>query len=101
MPLTFDASSWEAFVPLSGISLEVDIETGAKRAYGFREDLLFTHRGLSGPAVLQISSYWQSGQAIRVNLLPELDVAEELIAAKDDHQRILRIICRLTCRRVC
>lgn len=83
VPLTFDASSWEAFVPLSGISLEVDIETGAKKErMVFREDLLFTHRGLSGPAVLQISSYWQSGQAIRVNLLPELDVAEELIAAK-------------------
>ena len=83
VPLTFDAASWEAFVPLSGISLEVDIETGAKKErMVFREDLMFTHRGLSGPAVLQISSYWQNGQAIRVNLLPELDVADDLIAAK-------------------
>jgi predicted Rossmann fold flavoprotein len=83
VPLTFDAKSWEPFVPLSGISLEVDIETGEKKnKIVFREDLLFTHRGLSGPGVLQISSYWQEGQAIRVNLLPELDVAQELINAK-------------------
>ena len=90
VPLTFDATSWEAFVPLSGISLEVDIETGAKKErMVFREDLLFTHRGLSGPAVLQISSYWQSGQVIRVNLLPELDVAEELITAKTNTKKNL------------
>ncbi|MDO9192510.1 MAG: aminoacetone oxidase family FAD-binding enzyme, partial [Undibacterium sp.] len=83
VPLTFDAASWEAFSPLSGISLEVDIETGEKKnKIVFREDLLFTHRGLSGPAVLQISSYWQAGQAIRVNLLPEMDVAQDLIEAK-------------------
>ena len=83
VPLTFDAKAWEPFVPLSGISLEVDIETGEKKSKTvFREDLLFTHKGLSGPGVLQISSFWQPGAAIRINLLPELDVAEELIAAK-------------------
>jgi predicted Rossmann fold flavoprotein len=83
VPLTFDALNWEPFVPMAGISLEVDIETGAKKSkMVFREDLLFTHRGLSGPAILQISSYWQTGQTIRINLLPELDVAEELISAK-------------------
>jgi predicted Rossmann fold flavoprotein len=83
VPLTFDALSWEPFVPLSGISLEVDIETGEKKNKAiFREDLLFTHRGLSGPAVLQISSFWQVGQAIRLNLLPELDLAQELVDAK-------------------
>jgi predicted Rossmann fold flavoprotein len=83
VPLTFDAASWEAFVPLSGISLEVDIEIGEKKnKIVFREDLLFTHRGLSGPAVLQISSFWTTGQVIRVNLLPEIDVAQDLIDAK-------------------
>ena len=72
-----------AFVPLSGISLEVDIEAGEKKSkIVFREDLLFTHKGLSGPGVLQISSYWQPGTPIRINLLPELDVAEDLIQAK-------------------
>lgn len=90
VPLTFDAASWEAFVPLSGISLEVDIETGSKKEkMVFREDLLFTHRGLSGPAVLQISSYWQPGQAIRINLLPECDVAQELLDAKNSSKKNL------------
>lgn len=90
VPLTFDAQTWEAFVPLSGISLEVDIETGEKKnKIVFREDLLFTHRGLSGPAILQISSYWSLGQSIRVNLLPEFDVAEELIAAKTSSKKNL------------
>ncbi len=83
VPLTFDEPSWQRFVPLAGIALEVDIEAGEKKAKGhFREDLLFTHRGLSGPAVLQISSYWRNGQAMTVNLLPLQDVAQELIAAK-------------------
>ncbi|MFZ6722493.1 NAD(P)/FAD-dependent oxidoreductase [Undibacterium sp. Ji49W] len=83
VPLTFDATAWEPFVPLSGISLEVDIETGEKKARTvFREDLLFTHRGLSGPAVLQISSFWEPGKALRINLLPEIDVAQDLVENK-------------------
>jgi predicted Rossmann fold flavoprotein len=87
VPLTFDGPGWQPFVPLAGIALEVEVETGNKKGKGaryghFREDLLFTHRGLSGPAILQISSYWQPGAPIVLNLLPELDVAEELIAAK-------------------
>jgi predicted Rossmann fold flavoprotein len=90
VPLTFDAASWEAFVPLSGISLEVDIETGEKKnKVVFREDLLFTHRGLSGPGVLQISSFWQVGQVIRVNLLPEVDLAQELVDAKTTSKKNL------------
>jgi predicted Rossmann fold flavoprotein len=52
----------------------------------FREDLLFTHRGLSGPAILQISSYWVPGNPIIVNLLPEVDVAAELI----EHKGVLK-----------
>ena len=90
VPLTFDAASWQAFVPLAGISLEVEIETGEKKnKIIFREDLLFTHRGLSGPAVLQISSFWAAGQTIRVNLLPEIDVAQDLIDAKTISKKIL------------
>jgi len=87
VPLTFDGPSWQPFVPLAGIALEVDVETGSRKGKGakfghFREDLLFTHRGLSGPAILQISSYWQPGTPIVLNLLPEMDVAEELISSK-------------------
>lgn len=59
VPLTFDSGAWQPFVPLAGVSMEVDIATGKGKAAGaFKEDLLWTHRGLSGPAVLQISSYW-------------------------------------------
>jgi predicted Rossmann fold flavoprotein len=83
VPLTFDSAAWEPFVPLAGIALEVDIETGQKKSRGhFREDLLFTHRGLSGPAVLQISSFWQPGTALSLNLLPEMDVAAVLTEGK-------------------
>lgn len=83
VPLTFDPISWQTFIPLAGLSLAVDIETGSKKQRGyFREDLLFTHRGLSGPAVLQISSYWQERSEISINLLPEVDLAEQLIEEK-------------------
>lgn len=83
VPLTFDDAMWQPFVPLAGIALEVEVETGAKKTRGhFREDLLFTHRGLSGPAILQISSYWQPGTALTLNLLPEIDVAEALTQEK-------------------
>ncbi|MES2832643.1 MAG: NAD(P)/FAD-dependent oxidoreductase [Pseudomonadota bacterium] len=83
VPLTFDQSTWQPFAPLSGIALEVEVETGERKNRGsFKEDLLFTHRGLSGPAVLQISSYWQAGSALALNLLPQLDLAETLIKEK-------------------
>ncbi|MES2324832.1 MAG: NAD(P)/FAD-dependent oxidoreductase [Pseudomonadota bacterium] len=87
VPLTFDGPSWESFVPLAGIALEVEVETGSNKGKGnkrghFREDLLFTHRGLSGPAILQISSYWQPGTPILINLLPDIDLAQVLIEGK-------------------
>jgi len=83
VPLTFDESSWQSFVPMAGISLEVDIACGEKKSRGqFREDLLFTHRGLSGPAVLQISSFWRDGAPLTLNLLPTLDVVQTLIDEK-------------------
>jgi predicted Rossmann fold flavoprotein len=87
VPLTFDATSWAPFVEMAGIALEVEVETGSfkgrKPSGGrFREDLLFTHRGLSGPAILQISSYWTAGSPIVINLLPDLDLAAALIEGK-------------------
>ena len=83
VPLTFDEAAWRPFVPLAGIALEVEIETGEKKSRAhFREDLLFTHRGLSGPAVLQISSFWKPGTAVTLNLAPETDIAETLLQGK-------------------
>ncbi|MFP5390715.1 MAG: NAD(P)/FAD-dependent oxidoreductase [Gammaproteobacteria bacterium] len=87
VPLTFDGPGWAPFAPLAGVALEVEVSTGsgkgrnARRGH-FREDLLFTHRGLSGPAILQISSYWEAGAPLLINLLPDMDLAEELIEHK-------------------
>jgi predicted Rossmann fold flavoprotein len=90
VPLTFDEAAWQPFVPLAGISLPVDIETGEKRNRGtFREDLLFTHRGLSGPAVLQISSFWEQGMALTLNLLPETDLTQVLLESKSSVKKNL------------
>lgn len=106
VPLTFDAQSWQPFGALSGVALEVGVSTAAadgSRAGkggtgkggggkgsaarggghpGFLEDLLFTHRGLSGPAILQISSYWNPGEAIIIDLAPGQALEQTLLAAK-------------------
>jgi len=91
VPLTFDAQAWAPFSALAGLSLEVTIENdGPKRERGrFIEDLLFTHRGISGPAVLQISSFWRPGQALTVDLAPGLDLAVALREAKAISKRQL------------
>ncbi len=83
VPLTFDAAQWAPYAELAGLSLPVRIDTGDKKArMAFDEDLLFTHRGLSGPAVLQISSYWAPGAALHVDLAPQTDLADALADAK-------------------
>ncbi|MCX2861858.1 NAD(P)/FAD-dependent oxidoreductase [Paucibacter sp. PLA-PC-4] len=90
VPLTFDAQEWAPFADLSGLSLPVVVSTGAGKQRGrFVEDLLFTHRGLSGPAILQISSYWLEGQALQIDLAPERDLAEALRTAKSGSRRQL------------
>ena len=90
VPLTFDPVSWAPFAALSGASLEVRIETGSgKERAAFTEDLLFTHRGLSGPAVLQISSFWAVGTPVRVDLAPSRDLKEALHLAKAASRRVL------------
>ena len=90
VPLTFDEAQWAPFVPLAGLSLPVQISTGEGKTKGqFDEDLLFTHRGLSGPAVLQISSYWQDNTAVRINLTPSHNVSSTLTAAKARSRKLI------------
>ena len=90
VPLTFDEAQWAPFAQLSGLSLPVDITTGSKKStMAFREDLLLTHRGLSGPGVLQISSYWQEGTPIRINLTPDTDAAQHLAHAKATSHKLI------------
>ena len=90
VPLTFDGAAWAPYAQLSGLALPVHISTGSKKArMAFDEDLLFTHRGLSGPAVLQISSYWSEGTPLSINLAPGVDVAAALAQAKARSRKLL------------
>ena len=90
VPLTFDALSWAPFVALAGLSLEARVETGSGKTAGvFLEDLLFTHRGMSGPAILQISSFWRPGNPVRIDLLPGADLQPLLAQAKRQSRRKL------------
>ena len=83
VPMTFDGEAWAPYAQLAGLALPVRIETGAKKQHmAFDEDLLFTHRGLSGPAVLQISCFWQPGTPVRLDLAPGQDLADALLQAK-------------------
>ncbi len=84
VPLTLDSMLLESIAPLSGISAPAEIRHGKT---AFREALLFTHRGLSGPAVLQISSYWREGDAITVDIEPDIDIAAHLKKAKQVNGR--------------
>ena len=90
VPLTFDQQSWKPFAELSGLAVPVRLETGeGKRRGVFDEDLLFTHRGLSGPGILQISSYWEPDTPIRIDLLPGQQLAQELVQRKKGSRQSL------------
>ena len=89
VPLSFDAAQWAPFAALAGVSLQVAVETvGVAAPAAFVEDLLFTHRGLSGPAILQISTFWQPGSELRIDLSPG-DLAQRLLQAKRSSRRIV------------
>jgi len=90
VPLTFDSAAWQPFVALAGLSVEAVVSTGSGKTRGeFAEDLLFTHRGLSGPAVLQISTYWRPGTPLDLDLVPRHDLHAVLTSAKHDSRRKL------------
>ena len=97
VPLTFDGAAWAPFAQLAGLALPVLIEAGEldatpkqrKKATVFAEDLLFTHKGLSGPAVLQISSFWRQGHGVRINLAPGIDMAATLLKAKSSSRKLI------------
>jgi predicted Rossmann fold flavoprotein len=80
VPFTLSQQLLQELSPLSGISLDALVSCNR---HEFRENVLVTHRGLSGPAILQISSYWQPGLSIEINLLPEIDALELLKGNRD------------------
>jgi predicted Rossmann fold flavoprotein len=84
VPLTFDPMTLERLAPLAGVATDAEISCGRTT---FAEAMLFTHRGVSGPAILQISSYWREGDEIRIALLPGVDVATLLREARQANGR--------------
>ncbi len=80
VPLTLDTAEKEQLAVLSGIAVDSVVENDRLQ---FRENILFTHRGLSGPAMLQLSSYWNAGEAVSINLLPDTNLVETLKLARE------------------
>jgi predicted Rossmann fold flavoprotein len=79
VPLSFAPDDWKPYADLTGVSLDVVVSFSKQ---SFRENMLVTHRGLSGPAILQISSYWQHGEPLHINLLPDCDMLALLTEQK-------------------
>jgi predicted Rossmann fold flavoprotein len=84
VPLTFETGILARLAPLAGVATDVRVASGKTR---FDEAMLFTHRGLSGPAILQISSFWREGQEIEIDMAPGVDLFETLRRAKAEHGR--------------
>ncbi|MBX9452557.1 MAG: NAD(P)/FAD-dependent oxidoreductase [Mesorhizobium sp.] len=84
VPLTFGEDMLEGFREIAGVAVDARVSCGKA---AFEEALLFTHRGLSGPSILQISSYWREKQPIRITLLPDVDLSSALLAAKRENGR--------------
>lgn len=84
VPLTLHEQDKEKYAPLSGISSDSLVQS---KTQSFHEDLLFTHRGLSGPAILQISSYWEPGEALQINLLPKISLIDKLKEGQKEHPK--------------
>ncbi len=100
VPFTLHTHDKEALAELSGIAVPAEIT--AKDGTSFKEALLFTHRGLSGPSVLQISSYWAAGEAVSVNLVPEHDVLDllEKSLAKHPNQSLKNTLAKILPKRL-
>ncbi|MBR7651309.1 NAD(P)/FAD-dependent oxidoreductase [Brucella oryzae] len=75
VPLTFEPNTLERLKPLAGVAIDAVVSCGKTK---FAEAMLFTHRGISGPSILQISSYWREGDEIRIAMLPRTDIFEAL-----------------------
>ncbi|WP_168074280.1 NAD(P)/FAD-dependent oxidoreductase [Caulobacter sp. SSI4214] len=99
VPLTFEPATLARLSPLSGIGLDAVVSHGKTK---FREGMLFTHRGLSGPSILQISSYWREGDEIRVDMAPGVDALAALKAARTatPRQAVATVLSTLLPRRV-
>jgi predicted Rossmann fold flavoprotein len=91
VPLKLDEGIQQQFASLSGISVDAFVSLGPER---FRENILFTHRGLSGPAMLQISSYWKPGSTITIDLLPGINAVELLLENQRSEVELANLLSR-------
>ncbi|MBI5640773.1 MAG: NAD(P)/FAD-dependent oxidoreductase [Nitrospirae bacterium] len=89
VPLTFSEQDLRMFRQLSGISLDAEVACNGKT---FTENILFTHRGLSGPAILQASSYWNRGDQIEINLLPHFDIYEVFLGHRQSRRELHNLL---------
>ncbi len=96
VPLSFDPAALARFGDLSGISIDAEVSCNGGR---FREKLLLTHRGLSGPAILQISSYWRGGDFIEIDLLPGRDAEAWLLAEQSSRAQLDNLLAQALPRR--
>jgi predicted Rossmann fold flavoprotein len=88
VPFTLQPADKSRFAPLSGVAINC-LVSNESRSKSFRENILFTHRGLSGPAILQISSYWRPGEGIHINLLPDINIENEIQNTQTQHPKQL------------
>jgi len=86
VPFTLQPADKEKFSTLAGIAVNAQVSHPRQQ---FRENILFTHRGLSGPAILQISSYWQAGENININLMPDIELLEALTSERQQHPQVM------------
>ncbi len=86
VPFTLHLTAKEKYADLPGLSLPCEVNT---QGMSFTEDLLFTHRGLSGPAILQISSYWQPSETLHINLAPNVNLIKDLKIQKENKPNTL------------
>jgi len=96
VPLSFHPEEWADYGELSGVSIDAVVSFEKQK---FRENLLITHRGLSGPVILQISSYWEHGQPLHINLLPDQDIHATFRENRGSHMHIDNFLAQLLPKR--
>jgi hypothetical protein len=100
VPFICDGVEWQPFAALAGVALPVRARAADASTPAFAEDLLFTHRGLSGPAALQVSTYWRQGEVIAVDLAPQVDLRRVLAAAKSGRRQVGTVLAEILPRRL-
>jgi predicted Rossmann fold flavoprotein len=100
VPFVCAGADWQPFAALAGVSLPVRAQAQTTGTPSFADDLLFTHRGLSGPAALQVSTYWRPGEPIAIDLAPHADLRQALASAKSGRRKVGAVLAEALPRRL-